>query len=136
MDRRGVLSMMCSLSAVSTAGCLFSTQSSQEPELAVIELENHRPDRSYEFTLQITNGEEQVFRDTYRLDQVGSGSSSVTIEDPVNPGEYTIHVKVEDFTETVKTQELVSKNQQCIRLRFYIDSDMLHTEYQLDNKCS
>lgn len=135
MERRSFVATACCLCAGGIAGCLFEPGPQPRPALAVIELANHRRDERSTFTLQIDDGDHVVFEDTFLLDPSGSGTSSIALEDPVDPGAYTVRVEAAGESAAAETQELITADESCLRLRFYLDAETLHLEHQRYNQC-
>lgn len=133
MNRRtfgGVLgSVICGV----TAGCLFGGDSEPNARIALLELENHE-EESHEFTVQI-EAETVVFEETLRLGPAGSGDDATGFEDPVEPGRYTVRAHAAGSSATVEAGALVSDDEPCLRLRFYLANEILHAERQSYDRC-
>lgn len=133
MKRREFVGGTCLLVAGSTAGCV--TESDPDSKIDLFEVENHRPDRSHEFTVEIADGDDVVFQETDRLGPAGSGNDVVVFEDPVESGDYTIRVDAAGHSVSEDTQELISDEQTCLRLLSYLDTETLHLEPRLFDRC-
>lgn len=136
MKRRTFLATACSALAGATAGCLSGTDPAPAPAIAVLELENHRRDRGYEFAVRVTEGESVVLEDRRHLGPAGSGESAAAYRDPVaEPGAYAVTVAVEDRSVTVETADLVSPGTDCLGLQFYLGARTLHAEHRTYRRC-
>lgn len=118
-----------------SAGCFRETGSEPVPEIDSLEIRNDHREESHEFLIQIEEEEETVFEETYQLEAAGSGESAVALEDPVQPGAYTVRVEADEQSATVDLKDRITDDQTCIRLQFYLSSETLHSEYQLYDQC-
>lgn len=141
MNRREFVGGTCCLFAGMSAGCLTGSRSEPNPEIGLLEVENHRRNGSYVFTIEIVDTgysddeEVVVFHETQRLGPAGSGNSAVVFETPVEPGEHTVRVEVGEYSASAETRELISDDQTCLRLQFYLGTETLHMEPHLFDRC-
>lgn len=135
MKRRKLVGTICCFLSGGSTGCLAEDESEPRAEITSLELENHRRDESYAFTIQIEDGGETVFDETHRLDPAGSGNDAIVIDDPVDPGVYSVRVDVDEYSASGETQELISGEQTCLRLQFHLGPETLHMEHQLYDRC-
>jgi len=135
MKRREFVAVSCCSACGISAGCLGENDSEPASEIVSLEIRNDRREESHEFLVQIENEEGTVFEETFPLEAAGSGKSALTLEDPVEPGAYTVRVEADEHSATVETQDRITNDQPCIRLQFYLSSETLHSEYQLYDQC-
>ncbi|MFP8956920.1 hypothetical protein ACLI4Y_09345 [Natrialbaceae archaeon A-CW3] len=129
MRRRTAVTAIGSLVAGVVAGCL-SEEQDPKPRIEYLEIQNHRHDESYEFHVHITEHEETVFEERVELAAGDPRESVVLYEDPVEePGEYEVSVDVADHDASVETKQLISPEEDCLYLDFYLGSTTLHMEY-------
>lgn len=138
MDRRTLLGALGGVACGVTAGCLSTPDADPVPDLAVLELENHRTD-GHEFAVRIEAKEEDertvVFAETRRLGPAGSGDSAVAFERPVEPGAYSVRVRTAGYSATAETDALVSADEPCLRLLFALGHETLHLEHYTYERC-
>lgn len=123
------------LFSVGIAGCLTFGDAEPEPEIAVLEIANHRRDESYDFRLEIEDEEEVALAETYSLGPAGAGDSERVLEAPVRPGAYTVRVDVDGESATAETRALISDDEPCLRLEFYLGAETLHLEHRTYDQC-
>ena len=129
MYRRSFVATVGSLPAGMLAGCL-DEESEPEPQIAYLELENHRRDESYEFYVRIEEDGETVFEATEELAPADPSEGAVVFEDPVTgPGDYEVFVAVDEYDASVGTKQLISEEEDCLYLDFYLGAATLHFEY-------
>ena len=132
--REFVATGCCSLLAIS-AGCLVGNESEPVAEITSIEVRNDRHEESHEFVVRIEDEEDTLTEETYHLEPSDPEKSGVVIEEPVDPGTYTVSVETEEHSAAVDTQDIISDDQTCVRLKFYLSAEALHSEYQLFDRC-
>ena len=135
MRRRAFVATGCWAICGGSAGCLDTDDTELVPAIVGLELRNDRREESHEFWVEIADGAETVFEERYQLEAAGSGESAVALEDPVEPGAYTVRVEADEHSATVDTQDRITDGQTCIRLQFYLSPQTLHSEYQLYDRC-
>ncbi|WP_084777772.1 hypothetical protein [Natrialba sp. SSL1] len=124
----------CSVCGIS-AGCLGEDDPEPVSEIDSLEIRNDQREESHEFLIQIEDEEGTVFEETNYLEAAGSDESAVALEDPVEPGAYTVRVEADEHSATVDAQDRITDDQTCVRLQFYLSSETLHSEYQLYDRC-
>jgi len=141
MKRRTFVGGTCCLFVGTSAGCVTGSRTEPNPEIGLLEVENHRRDGSYVFTIEIIDNDHTddedivVFHETQRLGPAGSGNSAVVFENPIEPGQHTVHVDVDGYSASAETGELISDDQTCLRLQFYLGTETLHVETKLYDQC-
>lgn len=135
MRRRDFVTPSWVLFPVGIAGCLTHGDPEPEPEIAVLEIANHRRDERYEFILEIEDEEGVVLAETYTLGPAGAGDSERVLEAPVSPGSHTVRVDVDGESATAKTRALTSDDEPCLRLEFYLGAETLHLEHRTYDQC-
>ena len=136
MRRRDFIVVGCFSIVGISAGCLDDSNSEPVGEIDSLELRNDRRDEAHEFMVQIEDEAGTVFEETYQLEKAGSGQSAVTLDEPVEPGTYTVLVEAGEQSATVDIQDVLTDDQTCIRLQFYLSPETLHSEPQLYDQCS
>ncbi|MFP9193602.1 hypothetical protein [Natronosalvus vescus] len=113
------------------AGCLDEEpEPKPEPRIEYLEIQNHRHDEGDVFTVLITEHGETVFEDHVELAAGDPRESVVLYEDPVvEPGDYEVVVEVAEHKASVETKQVVSPEEDCLYLDFYLGSTTLHVEY-------
>lgn len=136
MNRREFVAVTCCAVTGVGVGCLSRDEPEPVPEIAAIELENHRREDGDEFAVRIEDGDDVVVDETYDLGPAGSGESAVALEDPVaDPGDYTVLVEVDEYAATAETAEMISGDDRCLGLRFYLGDTTLHLEHRSYQQC-
>lgn len=133
MRRREFVAVGCYSVCGISAGCLGEDDSEPVSEIGSLEIRNDQREESHEFWVQIEDEEGTVFEETNHLEAAGSDESAIALEDPVEPGAYTVRVEADEHSATVDAQDRITDDQTCIRLQFYLSSETLHSEYQLYN---
>ena len=128
MHRRTFLVTTASLASATLAGCLNDEETAPEPQISFLEIENHRHGEPHEFDVRIEERGEVMFEASEEL--VGDPTAGVELyENPVSgPGEYEITVEVDEYDANVRTDELISPEEDCLYLNFYLGGT-LHFEY-------
>jgi hypothetical protein len=135
MNRREFVAAACCVPVVG-AGCLGRSDPTATPEVDVIELENHRRDRRYEFHVRVLDDETVVYEETPELGSAGSGAGAVAFEDPVaGSGAYDVEVAVDGESASVETERLVDGDEECLGLVFYLGARSLHWEHTSYRRC-
>ena len=129
MHRRSFVTAAGSLATGTLAGCL-DEEPDPKPQIRYLELQNLRRNGSYRFHVRIEDNGETVFETTEEL-VGGDPTAGVTvIETPVSePGDYEVTVQVDEYERTVNTERLVTEDEDCLYLDFYLGPVTLHYEY-------
>ncbi|MEF8826086.1 MAG: hypothetical protein V5A27_07075 [Halapricum sp.] len=136
MRRRKVLAAVGGAFSSIGVGCLSRDSLGPDTEIAAIELENQRRDGGYEFTVRIERGDETVFEESRQLDQAGSGNSTAVFEQPVEVAStHEVHVQAGEYAANVTTENLISGEETCISLRFYLVASTLHWDHTSYERC-
>lgn len=135
MKRRQVVVGSGCVLCGSSAGCFDDYDMEVVAEIDRIELRNDRRDGEYEFTLWIEDGTETLLEETYVLGAADTTGAAVVLPQPVERGTYTVQVTADVHSVTAETNTLVTADQPCIRLQFYLGPETLHQEYQLYDRC-
>lgn len=136
MERREFVASTCCAICGAVAGCTTAEEPDPKPEIAFLELENHRREESYEFAVRIEDEDRIVFEETIPLGGSGTGSATVALEEPVaEPGAYVVRVEAAGHSATADTRNLVSDEEPCLGLRFYLGPSTLHLEHLSYQRC-
>ena len=127
MDRRTYMTAIASMVTAVFSGCLDTQESAPDPQIAFLEVENHRHDSPSEFDIRIEESGETVFEASEEL--VADPTEGVILyEEPVSgPGEYEVTVEVDGHESHTDTSDLVTPDEECLYLNFYL-SGSLHVE--------
>lgn len=126
---------VCCAACGASTGCLAGDESELKPVIDSLELENYRREAGHECTVQIEDEREIVFDETHRPGSAGSGNDATVVEDPVEPGAYTVRVTVDEYSATTDTQTLVEDEKPWLRLKFYLIPETLYVERRSYDRC-
>ena len=135
MRRREFVTVGCCSVCGMSAGCLEEDDAEPVSEIISVEVRNDQREEDHEFVVQIEDEAENVFDETYNLKAADSDESAVVLEEPVEPGAYTVRVEADEHSATVDAHDRITDEQPCIRLQFYLSSETLHSEYRLYDRC-
>ncbi|WP_241175477.1 hypothetical protein [Natronolimnobius sp. AArcel1] len=103
MRRREFVAVGCCSVCGISAGCLDEDDSDSVPEIVSLEVRNDQREENHEFIVQIEDEEGTVFEEIYHLEAADPGESAIALEDPVEPGAYTVRVEADEHSVTVDT---------------------------------
>ncbi|MCL9814609.1 hypothetical protein [Natranaeroarchaeum aerophilus] len=128
IDRRSLLVAAAGSATGLLAGCT-DDPAPPEPQIEYLELANHRHE-GQEFSARIEDGDGTAFETTERLRGDEPGEGAIVFEQPVSgPGAYEVVVEVDGYESSTTASDLITEEEDCLYLEFYLGSSTLHSEY-------
>ncbi len=128
IDRRSLLAAASGSAAGLLAGCTDEPEP-PEPQIEYLELANHRHE-VHEFSVRIEDADGTTFETTERLRGDEPGEGAIVFEQPVSgPGAYEVVIEVDEYESSATASDLITEDEDCLYLEFYLGSSTLHFEY-------
>lgn len=136
MQRRTVLAAAGCVFFGVGVGCLSATSTDPDARIHDVELQNHRRDESPEYSVRIDRDGKTVFEQAGSLEPAGSGDSTDVFDRPVDgPGTYEVVVRAAGDEASPETSALVSGDQACLGLTFYLTETALQWDHRAYDEC-